>query len=224
VKPLEIIQKIQRDSANRAEMWTRILGALSVNAALEIGVYRGEFAAEILRSVADIDTYFMIDPWRHLEDWNKPFNTDDESFEQIMLEALTRTAFAGDRRKVLRGKTSEVIESVPDSSLDFAYVDGDHTLRGITIDLLRVWPKLKDGAILAGDDFHAVSRFRPERPFEPSLVFPWAVNFAEAMRSTILALPHSQFAIVINKSGVDQFEFVDCTGKYASTEVRALLR
>ena len=33
---------------------------------------------------------------------------------------------------MLRGTTTEVIDRVPDRSVDFAYIDGDHTLRGIT--------------------------------------------------------------------------------------------
>jgi len=43
----------------------------------ELGVYRGDFAAEILQSCEGLTAYYMIDPWRHLNDWNKPANQDD---------------------------------------------------------------------------------------------------------------------------------------------------
>ena len=95
----------------------------------------------------------MIDPWAHLPNWNKPFNVDDLTFEEVYAEALRKTDFAASRRIVLRGRTSAVIDEVPDQSLDFAYIDGDHTLRGITLDLIQVLPKIKDGGLIGGDDF-----------------------------------------------------------------------
>ena len=88
-----------------------------------------------------IETYYMIDPWRNLADWNKPANTSDEQFEVFHREALERTGAHEAKRVVLRGTTAEVIDRIPDGSLDLAYVDGDHTLRGITIDLVRCSPR-----------------------------------------------------------------------------------
>lgn len=39
----------------------------------------------------------------------------------------------------------DAIDAVADGSLDFAYIDGDHTLRGITLDLLKTYSKVKEG-------------------------------------------------------------------------------
>jgi len=54
---------------------------------------------------------------------------------------------------ILRGKTAEVIDQITDGELDLAYIDADHTLKGIAIDLIRVYPKVRDGGFLGGDDF-----------------------------------------------------------------------
>jgi hypothetical protein len=54
---------------------------------------------------------------------------------------MKKTEFASAKRVVLRGRTKEVIDDIPDNSLDFAYIDGDHTLRGITVDLIKVFPR-----------------------------------------------------------------------------------
>jgi hypothetical protein len=45
----------------------------------------------------------------------------------------------------LRGKTTEVIDKIPDASLDIVYIDGDHMLRGITIDLCQSPPRRHPG-------------------------------------------------------------------------------
>jgi hypothetical protein len=136
----------------------------------------------------------MIDPWRHLEDWNKPANKDDKLFEQYLSEVKAKTLFAAEKRVILRGKTTEVIQEIPDGDLDFAYIDGDHTLKGIAVDLIRIDPKVRVGGWIAGEDFITTVWQHPTR-FEPTLVFPFAVYFAEAEGALIYALPHGQFLI-----------------------------
>lgn len=187
----------------------------------EVGVYRGEFAARVLAECDSIETYYMIDPWRHLDDWNKPANTDDRSFEEHFDEAMRSTEFAADKRIVLRGTTTEVIDRIPDASLDFVYIDGDHTLRGITIDLIRVFPKIRDGGRIGGDDF-TPTMFQHSTRYEPTMVFPTAVHFAEAVGAPIYALPHDQF--LIERNNGDAFRFHDLTGRYGDIELRRQFR
>jgi predicted O-methyltransferase YrrM len=78
---------------------------------------------------------------------------DNETFQNVYNETLEKTDFAEEKRIILRGKTTEVINQIPNESLDFAYIDGDHTLKGIAIDLINVYPKIKDGGWIGGDDF-----------------------------------------------------------------------
>src|SRR5690349_22612241 len=46
-----------------------------------------------------IERYYMIDPWRHLEDWNKPANQPDDIFEQFYGEVMDKTAAYADKRR-----------------------------------------------------------------------------------------------------------------------------
>jgi len=178
---------------------------------VEIGVYRGDFAAALLERCAGITKYYMIDPWKHLDNWNKPANQDDTIFEGFFEETKTKTDFAAPRRVILRGKTSDVVDEITDGELDFAYIDGDHTLRGITIDLMRIYPKVKSGGFIGGDDF-TTSVWEHKTSFEPTLVFPYAVYFAEAVGATIYSLPYSQFCL--QKMETAEFSFVDLVRKY----------
>lgn len=202
-------------SATRFQLWTDFLQANRVESMAEIGVYRGRFAAEVLAACDSIRTYYMVDPWRHLDDWNKPSNTDDARFAAYLAETEANTEFAADKRVILRGTTLEVIDQIPDAGLDFAYVDGDHTLRGISIDLINVWPKIRDGGWIGGDDFARTVWQHGDR-FEPTLVFPFAVYFAEAVGARIFALPYQQFLICKGQG----FEFVDLTDSYPDTTLQ----
>lgn len=210
------LQALSSGAPDRLSLWTAFIGAVGARKVAEVGVYRGAFAERVLDTCPDIETYYMIDPWRHLDDWNKPANKDDDQFDRYYDEAMARTQAHEAQRTVLRGRTTEMIDKIPEGSLDVAYVDGDHTLRGITLDLINVFPRVKDGGWLAGDDF-CRTVWQHGKAFEPTLVFPFAVHFAEAVGARIYALPFKQF--LIEKRSGSTFEFVDWTGRYAQTDL-----
>ena len=215
-----LIEDVAREARDRLELWTWFLNCVRARRVAEIGVFRGTFAARILAACPAIETYYMIDPWRHLEDWNKPANRPDDVFEQIFAEALEKTEAHAARRAVLRGRTTEVVGDIPDASLDFAYVDGDHTLRGITTDLIRIYPKVGREGWIGGDDF-SPSIWQHGGEFEPTFVFPFALYFAEAVGARLYGLPRGQFLL---EKASNAFEFVDLTGRYERRTVLDQLR
>src|SRR5918992_3969371 len=89
----------------RDQMWTTFLNAMQASSVAEIGVFRGRFAQQLLDSCPSISEYYMIDPWRHLDDWNKPANRADDTFEEYYQDVLKRTEAHADKRVVLRGQT-----------------------------------------------------------------------------------------------------------------------
>jgi hypothetical protein len=216
--PEQLLKTCISKSQSRIGLWAEIIQSIGVQRMAEVGVYRGDFATEILQRCRCLTTYYMIDPWRHLNDWNKPANRDDGELDEFFREAKAKTDFAADKRFILRGKTTEVIEQIPDSELDLAYIDADHTLKGIAIDLIRVFPKVRIGGFLGGDDFTR-SVWEHKTTFEPTLVFPFAVYFAEAVGATIYALPYSQFCL--QKGNGAEFAFVDLTGEYQEVDLRS---
>lgn len=216
----KILDRCISNSHSRADLWGEFIRAINMRRMVEIGVYQGDFAADILRHCDCITKYYMVDPWRHLDDWNKPSNQDDAKFEEFFQATKQKTEFAANRRVILRGKTTDVIDQIPDRELDFAYIDGDHTLKGIAIDLVRVYPKVKIGGYIAGDDF-TPTMWQHKTEYEPTLVFPFAVYFAEAVGATIYALPHSQFCL--HNSGESNFSFIDLTGEYKDLGLRSQL-
>jgi hypothetical protein len=215
---LQTVKQCLEQSNSRFALWISLVESCKVKTMAEVGVYRGDFASQLLRQCSSIERYYMIDPWRHLEDWKKPANKNDDTFKKFFLETKGKTSFAADKTVILRGKTTEVVEEIPNESLDFAYIDGDHTLKGITIDLIRLFDKIKVGGWIGGDDFsRSIWQHTPN--YEPSLIFPFAVYFAEAVGAKIYALPYSQF--LIEKNETESFSFIDLTGKYDHLELKS---
>ena len=211
------IRALLSGADSRFDFWCKLISEMKFTNCTELGVFRGDFAERILSNCLTIEKYYMIDPWRNLKTRNKPANKTNDEFERIYSEAMQRTDFASEKRIVLRGKTTEVINQLPDESLDFAYVDGDHTLKGITIDLISLYPKIKEGGWIGGDDF-TKTIWQHSTNYEPTLIFPFAIYFAEAVNAPIYALPFDQFAII--KSKRESFSFIDLTASYP----RPLLR
>lgn len=214
----QIIRQCIEKSHSRFDLWIHLVESFQVKNMAEVGVYQGDFACQMLQQCSSIKKYYMIDPWRHLDDWSKPANKENNTFEKFFLKTKEKTNFAADKRVILRGKTTEVTEEIPDHELDIAYVDGDHTLRGITIDLICLYDKIRVGGLLGGDDFSRSIWQHPPN-YEPTLVFPFAVYFAEAVGATIYALPYSQF--LIEKNEAKSFSFIDLTGKYNHLELKS---
>ena len=148
----ERLRAIASRSEKREDFWVDFVNSFGLQQIAEIGVYRGNFAQTLLQRCEGLTRYYMVDPWRHLTDWNKPANHPDAQLEAHYRKPRAKTEFAAGKRCILRGKTVDVIDHIPDQTLDFAYIDGDHTLKGITVDLICVYPKVRVEGFLTGDD------------------------------------------------------------------------
>ena len=59
----------------RYALWIELINRMSQDRKVtiaEIGVWEGKFAQRILRNCPNVERYYLVDPWRHLGDWNKP--------------------------------------------------------------------------------------------------------------------------------------------------------
>lgn len=70
-----------------------------------------------------------------------------------MQKAIDRVAFASDRAKIVRSRSVEAAQTVPDQSCDFVFIDADHSLEGCKADIDAWAPKVKPGGWLCGHDY-----------------------------------------------------------------------
>lgn len=195
-------------STSRKELLVRLLTDLDTVRIAEIGVWKGDLAQTALQEISQIEKYLLVDPWRNLPDWNKPLNKSDIEFEDVRKEALSKVESFKDKVVEIRATTKEAKGQIEDGSLDLVYIDGDHTLRGITIDLVSLLPKVRRGGFLCGDDF-SKTIWQHTTDYSPTEVFPFALYFAEAHDLPIFTLPYNQFIILNDPRG---FEVIDHGG------------
>ncbi len=124
----------------------------------EIGVSRGKLSKSLLQHYPKL-TLYMVDRWCQPDESDSYYDTDKHSwctkteFERYLQTAIRNTDFAGDRRIIIRKHFNEAATEVEDASLDFVFIDCDHSFTG-TLGAILAWaPKLKENGIMGGHDW-----------------------------------------------------------------------
>ncbi len=60
----------------------------------------------------------------------------------------------GDRIKIIKSRSLEIVDQIADESLDFIFHDSDHAYPFVRDEIKAFWPKLKPGGYAMGDDFN----------------------------------------------------------------------
>lgn len=125
----------------------------------EIGVYRGDFSARILQVVYP-SMLHLIDPWEYQEEYAEALyggRAEDGQAEMDRIYDSVLDRFAGARAEgrvsVHRGSSVDVANEIPDRSLDWVYIDGNHEYEYVLEDLRIYHEKVRPGGLLAGDDY-----------------------------------------------------------------------
>ena len=123
----------------------------------EIGVRYGESTATILHYL-NVENYFAIDPFESYEDYEhdgfnkiaKQLGTD--LLIQDYLKNISN--YVGDcNLKLINDYSDKAHKLIDENSIDFCFVDGNHSYEYVLRDLKNYFPKLRTGAIMAGDDY-----------------------------------------------------------------------
>lgn len=112
----------------------------------EIGVKEGLFSEIICQAGLKL---YGIDPYLIYEDYVEP--ETHESLNQAMDRATARLK-KYDFTPIRKTSMDAVID-FPDESLDFVYIDGNHSFKFVTEDILEWSKKIKPGGIIAGHDY-----------------------------------------------------------------------
>jgi len=145
---------------DREEMIRKVLPALpSMKSGCEIGVYAGEFAQSLMR-VANPDKLILIDAWdlfAHIlvsgdVNGNNVVHLPARSLQSIV-ERKFAVAISEERCQIIKGWSHECIPQIANASLDWVYIDADHSYEGCLRDLLLIEEKMKEDSFIMGHDY-----------------------------------------------------------------------
>ncbi len=132
---------------NRTDM-ARCFGALGLKHGAEIGVESGRFSQELCENNPGLHL-LCVDAWAAYQGYR-------EHVTQSKVDGLF--ANAQERLKpynvtFIRKFSVEASADVPDGSLDWAYVDANHSFPYVVADIAAWLPKVRKGGIIAGHDY-----------------------------------------------------------------------
>jgi hypothetical protein len=119
----------------------------------EVGVWQGKNAVNILESIPGVKL-LLVDPYSNHPYVRKP--RTDWRVEKARAQAHNR--LDGKNVVFIEELSESAVMQVPDNSLDFAYIDGEHTYDQFMLDTILWSRKVRSGGILSGHDY-----FRDDR-------------------------------------------------------------
>jgi len=160
----------------------------------EIGVFTAALSSRLLQR--DDLTLYMVDSWNVSDKDSEYAKTGDfhaeltqEQQDKYFENAREVVSIYGDKAKILRKPSVEAAKEIPDASLDFVFIDADHSYEGCKADIAAWVPKIKLGGLLSGHDYNnteypcfgvnqAVDEFSAERNLPVSLGdnFTWFIQ------------------------------------------------
>jgi len=110
----------------------------------EVGVDWGDFATVVVE-VAHPRKYYLIDPWgkNKLKPGDRPSH----------VAKLFATEIEDDRVVIIQNTGLAAALSLPNVSLDWAYIDCSHKKQDILDNIAAFMPKVKIGGLLMADDY-----------------------------------------------------------------------
>lgn len=109
---------------------------------VELGSYKGE-SIKYLNSITKGVELYTIDKFIPEAEYLR-----GEEYFDCFLNNIKRTKI-----KYIKGDTVETAEEFRDNSIDAIFFDASHTAEGLEAEIKAWLPKLKEDAIVAGDDY-----------------------------------------------------------------------
>lgn len=130
----------------------QLLNSLGLkNRGVELGTFKGEFSKTLLDSWPG--TLFMVDVWRPLEIEEYDDQSNHSFHSDAFSETMKNTSQHSERAHMIRSRGNIAADLFQNGTLDFVYIDANHTYESVSEDIEIWFPKVRSGGILAGHDY-----------------------------------------------------------------------
>jgi len=114
----------------------------------EIGVLKGEWSENLFKFIPNLKM-FCIDKWLR---YPGPTMWRQERLDRYEKEARRR--LENHNCKIIKKWSMDAVKDFKNGSLDFIYIDANHTFQFVTNDIAEWSKKVRKGGIISGHDFY----------------------------------------------------------------------
>jgi hypothetical protein len=142
---------------------------------VEVGVCLAHTTEAFIKGIKNLKKLYAIDNYPTFVDWD---GSDWNQYRQNLMKKTAQEKMIPYKSKVefLHISSQEFVRTIEDESLDFVFIDGDHSYEAALKDFENYYPKIKNGGIFAGHDIQlnsihtALTHFLKERYDQVSIV------------------------------------------------------
>jgi hypothetical protein len=139
---------------------------------VEVGSFRGEYSREILNRWKG--KLYMIDVWAPLEEYDDMSN--NKYHPDAYQECINNILEFGERATMIRTFSENAVDLFRNDSLDFVYIDANHSYEYVKRDIEIWYQKVKTGGYLMGHDYlnidwYADPSFRDDKRKDKNIQF-----------------------------------------------------
>lgn len=132
---------------NRKALLAHCIASLPANpSVVEVGVFQGYFSEYLLQTLAPSSLH-LIDTFAVNDHVTQRFSSANH-LEYILAKFGSRPGV-----HVHQGLSWNALATLPDASIDFAYIDADHAYESVRKDISAVLPKMRHNGIIQFNDY-----------------------------------------------------------------------
>jgi predicted O-methyltransferase YrrM len=117
-----------------------IINELTLKKGVEIGVGGGRNSSYLLKN-SKLELLYGVENW------------STHSYRKSKKAIKEKLKTLGERFSLIEESSLNAVSRFEDESLDFVYIDGDHSYRGSYADMVAWYPKVRAGGFFGGHDY-----------------------------------------------------------------------
>jgi len=155
-------------AVKRAQFLEKKIIENNYNIGVEVGVQAGKTFKHLIKNLNEL-TLYGVDGWfldKNTRLTEQPLEGTEPSSNYYSLKKWIEEHNVSHRAFLVRSYTHTCLDKFEDESLDFVFIDADHTYEGVKKDTLNWAKKVKLGGLVSGHDsnYPSIQKFIQEIP------------------------------------------------------------
>ena len=129
------------------QLYSNMVNKFPINSIfVEIGAFKGKSAVymvELFKAFNKPMKFYAIDIFEEITPYGDYYTEYLNNIKPVEEYIIT-----------LKGDSSSAAKQFKDKSIDFLFIDGDHSYKGVKKNLIAWTPKIKQGGVISGHDYN----------------------------------------------------------------------